>query len=66
MLTVTSTMPATVLIDGARAGDTPLTDHPLALGTRDILVRSASGAERKDTKRVTVAPLLIEVDFSRP
>ena len=65
-LTVTSTMPATVLIDGARVGDTPLTDHPLALGTRDILVRSASGAERKYTKRVTVAPLLIEVDFSRP
>jgi hypothetical protein len=65
-LTVTSTMPATVLIDGDRAGDTPLTGHPVALGTRDIVVRSASGAERKYTRSVTMTPLLIEVDFSRP
>ena len=65
-LSVTSTLPAVVLIDGDRAGDTPLTDHPVALGTRDIVVRSASGAERKYTRSVTVAPLRIDVDFSRP
>jgi hypothetical protein len=38
----------------------------VALGTRDIVVRSASGAERKYTRSVTVAPLRIDVDFSRP
>ena len=43
-------MPATVLIDGGQAGETPLTDHPLALGTRDIVVRSAAGEERKYTR----------------
>ena len=46
-LTVTSTTPAIVLIDGDQAGETPLTDHPVALGTRDIVVRSAAGAGTK-------------------
>ena len=65
-LTVTSTTPAVVLIDGNQVGETPLTDHPVALGTRDIVVRSAAGQERKYTRRVTVTPIRIEVDFSRP
>jgi hypothetical protein len=66
-LTVTSSSPATVLIDGAQAGETPLIDHPVPLGTRDIVVRSATGQERRFTRRVTATPpVRIDVDFSKP
>jgi hypothetical protein len=66
ILTVTSATPAVVLIDGLQVGETPLTDYQVALGTRDIVVRSAAGQERRYTRRVTVAPMRIDVDFSQP
>ena len=47
-------------------GETPLTNYPIGLGTRDIVVRGADGTERRFTQRVTVAPVQIEVDFSKP
>ena len=65
-ITVTASAPAAVLIDGQQVGETPLTNHPIALGTRDIVVRGADGTERRFTRRVTVAPVLIDVDFSKP
>jgi hypothetical protein len=65
-LTVTASAPAVVLVDGEQVGETPLTNHPIALGTRDIVVRSIAGPERRYTRRVTVAPIQIEVDFSQP
>jgi hypothetical protein len=65
-LTVTASAPAVVSIDGQQVGETPLTNHPIALGTRDILVKSADGMERRFTRKVTVAPVQIDVDFSRP
>jgi hypothetical protein len=65
-LSVTATSPAHVVIDGAPAGETPLTSYPVNLGTRDVLVKTASGAERRVTLTVTVAPARIDVDFSRP
>jgi hypothetical protein len=65
-LNVTASLPATVMIDGQRVGETPLADQPIALGTRDIIVRSATGAERRYTRQVTVAPIRIDVDFSVP
>jgi hypothetical protein len=65
-VTVTANAESVVLIDGQPAGATPLVNHPIPLGTRDIVVRSGSGAERRFTRRVTVAPVQIEVDFSRP
>jgi hypothetical protein len=39
-LTVTANSPAVVLIDGQEVGDTPLMNHPIPLGTRDIVVRA--------------------------
>jgi hypothetical protein len=66
MLTVTATIPADVLIDGENAGGTPLTDHPVALGTRNIVVKSEAGATRRFSLTMTVKPLLIDVDFSKP
>jgi hypothetical protein len=65
-LTVTATLPATVTIDGERVGDTPVTDHRVNLGTRDITVSAVSGAERRFTITVTTTPARLDVDFSRP
>jgi len=65
-LTVTSTTPAEVMIDGEHVGATPLAGVPIKLGTRDIVVRSSSGAERRITLTVTAAPARIDVDFSKP
>jgi hypothetical protein len=65
-LTVTASAPAVVLVDGEPVGETPLTNHPIALGTRDIVVRSTAGPERRFTRRVTASPVQIEVDFSQP
>jgi PEGA domain len=65
LLTVTATAPAVVFIDGQQVGETPLTDHPIALGTRDVVVKAADGTERRFTRKVTVAPVQIHVDFSQ-
>jgi len=65
-ITVTASAPAVVVIDGQPVGETPLTNHPIALGTRDIVVRGADGTERRYTQKVTVTPVRIDVDFSKP
>jgi PEGA domain-containing protein len=66
-LTVTATDPAEVWIDGARAGDAPLSGVDIALGTHDIVVRRASdGVERRSTVTIGVAPFELHVDFSQP
>ena len=64
-INVTSNVPAVVLIDGEPVGGTPLTNQPIALGTREVIVRSADGGERQFTTKVTVAPVQIDVDFSK-
>ena len=65
-LTVTASGPAVVSIDGQQVGETPLTNFPISLGTRDIVVKGADGTERRFTRKVTVAPVQIDVDFSKP
>jgi len=65
-LTVTATVQAEVLVDGESVGQTPLSDHPVALGTRGITVRTAAGTERRFSMTVTVKPVRIDVDFSKP
>ena len=65
-LTVTASAAAQVLIDGMPAGGTPLAAVPIDLGTHQIVVRSASGAERRFTVTITVKPLTLNVDFSTP
>ena len=62
-LTVIADLPATVIVDGQQVGETPLTNHPIALGTRDIIVRNAAGEERQFTRTVTVTPVSIDVKF---
>jgi hypothetical protein len=64
-LSVTSSEPAEVFVDGARVGPTPLTDAAIDVGTREIVVRRASGGERRFTATVTTKPYTLNVDFSR-
>ena len=65
-LTVTSSEPATVAIDGQPVGETPLTEHAVPVGTRDVTVTSASGQVRHQMITMKVQPAQIEVDFSKP
>jgi hypothetical protein len=65
-LTVTANAPASVTVDGQPVGETPLTSHRIALGTREIVVKDADGNERRFTQKVTVAPVQIDVDFTEP
>jgi hypothetical protein len=65
-ISVTATSDAEVLIDGVRAGDTPLTSHPVDLGTREVVVKAQSGAERHFTLTVTATPARLDVDFAKP
>jgi hypothetical protein len=64
-LSVTASAPAEVLVDGQKVGDTPLTNVPVSLGTRDIVVKSATGVTRRFTTTVTSAPVHLDVDFSK-
>jgi hypothetical protein len=65
-LSVTASAPGEVFLDGQHVGELPLIDHPVDLGTRDIVVRSAWGAERRFTTTVTTVPVRLDVDFSKP
>jgi hypothetical protein len=62
-LTVTATAAAEVLIDGTRAGDTPLNAFPLPLGTHDIVVRRAGGGEKRYTLTIGTKPATLNVEF---
>ncbi len=62
-LSVTSTAPATVLVDGAPIGETPLVDYGINLGIHEITVRNADGAERRFTVTVTTKPVQLNAEF---
>jgi hypothetical protein len=64
-ISVTSTEPAEVLIDGTRVGETPLSAFKIDLGTHSVLVRSPTG-ERQITVTATSKPVQLDVDFSKP
>ena len=64
-LTLTTSAPAELLIDGENVGKTPLIDYPVQIGTRDVLVKSAAGNRRLSIP-ATVKPVVVEVDLSKP
>jgi hypothetical protein len=64
-LTVTSSAPATVWIDGTSAGDAPATTS-VDLGSHEVVVKPPSGASRKFTVTATVKPVRFDVDLSKP
>jgi len=65
LLSVTTTEPAAVTIDGEAVGEAPLADYPVKIGTRDLTVTSASGEVRRQTITMTVQPVHVDVDFAK-
>jgi CRISPR/Cas system-associated exonuclease Cas4 (RecB family) len=62
-LTVTAAEAAEVWVDGSRLGDTPLNAAPIPLGIHDIVVRRATGGERRFTVTVGTKPVTLNVVF---
>ena len=54
---------AEVFLDGAKIGDTPVNAAPAAIGTHDLLLKRASGAQKRIAITVTVKPFAVTVDF---
>jgi hypothetical protein len=65
-LSVKASVPSEVWIDGQHVGETPVADAPVALGTREVVVKTASGAERRYVVTATTRPASLDVDYSTP
>lgn len=65
-VSVTASAPAEVWIDGIRVGQTPIVDQPVAIGTREFVLRNAAFGERRVTATVTTKPFHINIDFAKP
>lgn len=63
-LSVTTSSPADVWVDGERVGEAPIADYPVDIGTRAVLVRSAEHGERHATVTATVDPARVSFDFA--
>ncbi len=57
---------AEVWIDGAKAGETPLANLPVALGTRVFLFKHPQFGERRLTETITSKPSALSVDLTKP
>lgn len=57
---------AEVWIDGARAGETPLANLQVPLGTREFVFKHPQYGERKITATVSTTPAALTVDFTKP
>ena len=62
-VTVTTSEPAEVLVDGTRLGDAPLMGVGVPVGTHELVVRRLAGGERRYTVTLGVAPYTLHVDF---
>ena len=56
---------AEVWIDGTRAGETPIANLNVPLGTREFVFKHPQYGERKITATVTTKPSALSVDFSK-
>jgi hypothetical protein len=63
-LTLTTSAPAEVFIDGVSAGPAPLREYSIQLGTRDVLLKSPAGDKRISVS-VTVKPVVLDVDMAK-
>jgi len=64
-LTVTGPAGAEVFVDGTKAGEIPLADYQLKLGTRDVMMVEPSGATRHVTLTVTTRPAQVDMSTAR-
>lgn len=62
-LSVTGSTGADVFVDGARAGQTPLVDFKVRLGSHDVMVVDRGGATRHASVTVTARPATVEIVF---
>ena len=56
---------AEVWVDGTRAGETPIANLTVPLGTREFVFKHPQYGERKITATVTTKPSALTVDFSK-
>jgi hypothetical protein len=64
-LSITATESADVWVDGARVGDTPLTDWSTTLGAHEVVLKRAGRDDRRINVTVTTMPVTINVDFAK-
>jgi hypothetical protein len=64
-INVTANEPAEVSIDGEPAGQAPIVDRAIGLGTHVVVVKSAT-QERQFSVTATSKPVRLDVDFSQP
>jgi hypothetical protein len=57
---------AEVWIDGTRAGETPLANLQVLLGSREFVFKHPQHGERKLTATVSTNPIALTVDFTKP
>ena len=57
---------AEVWVDGTRAGETPLANLEVALGTREFVFKHPQYGERRLTATITTRGEALSVDFGRP
>ena len=57
---------AEVLIDGKKAGDTPIANLPVLLGTRVFVFRHPQYGERRVTETITAAGAALSIDLTKP
>jgi PEGA domain len=62
-LTVTGTEAMEVWLDGTRVGQTPVNALQVAVGVHEVLVKKATGAERKYSITVGGNPVTLNADF---
>lgn len=65
-VTITATPSSDVWLDGVKIGETPLADFPVAVGTREFVIKNPGHGERRMMTTVTVKPTTIDVDFTKP
>ncbi len=65
-VTINATPSSDVWLDGVKIGETPLADFPVAVGTREFVLKHPLHGERRVMATVTVAPYTIDVDLTKP
>lgn len=65
-LSVSGSTGADVFVDGVKAGETPLVEFKVALGSHDVMVVDKSGVTRHASVRATTKPVQLDISFDRP
>jgi hypothetical protein len=64
-LSITSTDPAEISMDGTSLGDAPIVNLPVKLGTRTIVATDRLGNQQRLTITVTSRPAIVDITFHK-